>query len=221
MKTDERTKDMWITEDIGERAVIGAPIYIQDSQSFGTICGMDLYPRKFTRKEHHLFKMMADLLGSVIDADIEQRRVESAAVPLVPLGQGVTILPLTGLFSEQRARLVVDKVLRYCAEEDVDYMIIDSSGLITEESEMTDKLLYLIECLILVGAETVLTGVRPDQAQLLHKQNLSADRVAIAPSMPEALRRIGLKLTTSAEELEPSAQEKVEAEQKKEEQEQQ
>lgn len=183
---------MQVTEDLNGGTLLGVPIIVQGDKSYGTLCAMGDSPRKFTESEISLFDMMGRLFGYVIDVDIEKERVEKAVVPLVKLSEGVVILPLTGIVNEERAQVILDHILEYCAHEATDYVIMDVSGLIKDEEAMTDKLLHLMSCLELVGARAIVTGVRPDQARLLHEQNLNNTKMIIKSTVQDALSWIGL-----------------------------
>lgn len=191
-KTHMLTKNLPVTEEFGEGALIGVPILVQGEQTYGTLCAMDDKPRGFSQKEIELFDMMGRLFGYVADVDIEKERVETAVVPLVQLGEGIVILPLTGTVNKARAQVILDHILSYCAENSTDYVILDISGLAKDEKAMTERLLYLMSCLKLAGAGAVITGVRPDQAVTLHEQQLPMSGLIIKSTVEEALRWIGI-----------------------------
>jgi rsbT co-antagonist protein RsbR len=185
---------MQVTEKLNASTLLGVPILVQSGEGYGTLCALDSEPRKFTENEINLFSVMGRLLGYVIDVDMERHKMQTANVPLVPIGKGVIILPLTGTVTEERAEAILSRVLAYCTEETADYMIIDVSGLVEKEEAMTDKLLYLVNCLELVGTTAIIIGVRPDQAVSLHAQQMMAHEIIIKPSMEEALNWVGLKV---------------------------
>ncbi|PTL37437.1 hypothetical protein C6Y45_16550 [Alkalicoccus saliphilus] len=194
LQTNDLTKNMEVTKALQAGTLLGVPILVQSGENYGTLCALDDTSRSFTDEEMKLFSMMGKLLGYVIDVDIERYKTQTANVPLVPLGKGVVILPLTGSVSEKRAEAILERVLAYSTDESPDYMIIDVSGLIEREEAMTEKLLYVVNCLELVGTTAVIIGVRPDQALTLHASQMMSNEVIIKPSMPEALHSIGLKL---------------------------
>lgn len=183
---------MQVTAELGGGTLLGVPIIVQGDSNYGTLCAMDDKPRKFTQNEINLFDMMGRLIGYVIDVDIEKERVEKAVVPLVKLGEGIVVLPLTGIVNEARAQMILDQTMEYCAHEAVDYVILDVSGLIKDEEAITEKLLHLMSCLELVGAQAIVTGVRPDQARLLHEQNFTHTELIIKSKVQDALSWIGL-----------------------------
>ncbi|SDO38705.1 Anti-anti-sigma regulatory factor (antagonist of anti-sigma factor) [Alkalicoccus daliensis] len=185
------TKDLPVTEELGGGTLLGVPIMIQGDKHYGTLCAYEDKPREFTKNEIDLFDVMGRLFGYVVEVDIEKEQVENAVVPIVTIGEGVVILPLTGIINEERAQVILDQVLEFCATEATDYVILDISGLVQDEEAMTEKLVHLMTSLNLVGATAIITGVRPDQARTLHKQNLTSYEINIKTSVQDALRWIG------------------------------
>ncbi|CAM3883306.1 STAS domain-containing protein [Alkalicoccus chagannorensis] len=205
VQTHELTEETSTKLGIEGHGLIGVPVYKEGGDAFGTLCALSSSRRTFTEKEQSLMETMARLLQSVLSVDEERDRLTYAEVPIVTLAPGTAILPLTGEMTKERAAVVMDQVLRSVSEEGYDHLILDISGLVRKSEAMTARIMELADSLELIGAGTVLTGVRPDQARELHAQMMQSCRIRIAPSMQEALRITGWTIQPSQSSVEKKA----------------
>lgn len=186
---------MLVTKELGGGTLLGVPITYGDSQNnYGTLCGIDNKPRKFKDEERELFQTMATLLGYVIDLDEAKSRIQNYSVPIVPIEEGVVVLPLVGEVDEVRSEIILEQVLTKSYQDGIDYFIIDVSGLVYDDKSVTNNLFKLTQSLKLLGAIPVLTGVRPDQAMDFQKNETGISDLTVKANLKEALNWIGFQL---------------------------
>lgn len=83
------------------------------------------------------------------------------STPIVPVKDGVSILPIIGVLNEQRYDMLMEKVSTYIEESKDDYFIVDFSGLV-EIDIYTVSCIYNLNSLItLTGTEVIITGITP------------------------------------------------------------
>ncbi|GAK10683.1 PAS domain S-box protein [Geomicrobium sp. JCM 19039] len=103
--------------------------------------------------------------------EAEQRLEESLeeirdlSTPVVPLSEGLAVLPLVGVIHEERWQMMTAQVLEQVNTEGEEQLIIDVSGLHTFEEDFGTKLASLQSMLTLMGTELIITGIRPNMAQ--------------------------------------------------------
>ncbi|EYF01932.1 STAS domain-containing protein [Chondromyces apiculatus] len=93
--------------------------------------------------------------------------VESMATPLIPITDSVVVMPLVGQMDAERVGRVMDAALEGIQAHRAAVVILDVTGLPEIDSQVASALVSTAQALRLLGAETLLTGVRPAAAQTL------------------------------------------------------
>lgn len=89
------------------------------------------------------------------------------STPLIPISDRVLVMPLIGTIDTRRAQNVLDTLLHGIAEKQAEVVILDVTGVVTLDSQVADTLLKAAQAVQLLGARVVLTGIRPEVAQML------------------------------------------------------
>jgi rsbT co-antagonist protein RsbR len=93
-----------------------------------------------------------------------QKIITELSSPVVPLQQGLAILPLIGEFDYERSEHIMNDVIPKIAELKIKNLIIDFSGIATIDAEIATRIFNVNKVLGLIGIKTMLTGIRPDLA---------------------------------------------------------
>jgi rsbT co-antagonist protein RsbR len=101
-----------------------------------------------------------------------QVQAQSAALrelstPIIPISDKVLVLPLIGSVDQQRASQLTDELLTKIVEQRAQICIIDVTGVPVVDTMAASSLLRIAKAVRLLGAEVVLTGIRPEVAQAL------------------------------------------------------
>ena len=98
----------------------------------------------------------------------EQREVMlQMSTPLLPVADGVVVLPLIGSLDPERAEQVMHALLVGVTEHRATTAILDITGLHTVDTAAAEALVRAARAIRLLGAEAIVTGVRPSVAQTL------------------------------------------------------
>lgn len=125
------------------------------------ICGIVNDITALKRAEHE----RAALQQQVIDS--QRQALAELSTPLIPVADGVLVMPLIGAVDDARAQMIMEALLAGVARERARAVILDITGVHTIDSHVADALLRAARAVRLLGAETVLTGVGPAVAQTL------------------------------------------------------
>ncbi|WP_252313082.1 GAF domain-containing protein [Sinobaca sp. H24] len=190
------TRQLEVTKQLGGGSFIGIPVYYGDGENYGTICGIDTKQFEFTEKHRELFKAMASMLTHVIEIEKAHEQILSLSAPLVPITEGVAILPIIGDVNEKRADSIIHTALTKSKEYNLDYLIIDLSGILSINNQVGAHLLKIIKILDLIGVEPILTGIRPDLAIKAIGMDVKEDlkQTKIVGTLEQALHNIGFYL---------------------------
>jgi anti-anti-sigma factor len=99
-------------------------------------------------------------------------RTQAAALaelstPLIPITDNVMVMPLIGTVDSRRAQQVIDSLLEGVAASRAQTAILDITGVPVVDTQVANALLQAAQAVKLLGAQVVLTGIRPEVAQTL------------------------------------------------------
>jgi rsbT co-antagonist protein RsbR len=102
----------------------------------------------------------------------ELRRSQAEALaelstPLIPISDDVVVMPLVGVLDTRRAQLVQITLLAGVAERRARIAILDITGVSFVDTQVANALIQAAKSVRLLGAQMVLTGIRPTVAQTL------------------------------------------------------
>jgi rsbT co-antagonist protein RsbR len=89
------------------------------------------------------------------------------STPLIPISDHVVVMPLIGLMDSQRAAQVLETLLEGVSARRAKVAIVDITGVSVVDAHVANALLQAAKAVRLLGAEVVLTGIRPDVALTL------------------------------------------------------
>ena len=135
----------------------------------------------------------------------EHRRVlRELSVPVVPVWHGVLVVPLVGVLDSTRARELTQTLLESIARERARVAILDVTGVPAVDTQVADYLLRTVKAARLLGAQSVLVGIRPAIAQTLVRLGVDLHEVAteadLQSGLAYALRLIGQRIVEDAED---------------------
>jgi rsbT co-antagonist protein RsbR len=112
----------------------------------------------------------------------ETIRAQNAALaelstPLIPISDDVTVMPLIGAVDSRRAQQVMETLLEGIAQTRARVAILDITGVPVVDTQVANALIRAAQSVKLLGAQVILTGIRPEVAQTL--VGLGADLSAI------------------------------------------
>lgn len=113
---------------------------------------------------------------------------EMATVPVVAVWEGILLVPLIGTLDSQRTQHLMERLLQRVVETSSPVALIDITGVPAVDSQTAQHLIEMISAVRLLGAEVVLTGVRPVIAQTLVHLGIDLSNVVSRSSLAAGLR---------------------------------
>jgi PAS domain S-box-containing protein len=117
-----------------------------------------------------------------------QEIMEMATVPVVPVWEGILLVPLIGTLDSDRTQHLMERLLQRIAETNSPVAVLDITGVPTIDTQTAQHLIEMISSVRLLGAEVVLTGVRPTIAQTLVHLGIDLSNVITQSSLASGLR---------------------------------
>ena len=99
-------------------------------------------------------------------------RLQAAALrelstPLIPISDDVLVMPLVGALDTSRAQQVIETLLHGVAAGHARVAILDITGVPLVDTQVANALLQAAQSVRLLGAQVLITGIRPEVAQTL------------------------------------------------------
>jgi rsbT co-antagonist protein RsbR len=131
----------------------------------------------------------------------QQELIDSMAIPMISVWEGILLVPLVGEVSERRAQLVLERLLEVISRDSIRVVFLDISGVptITEWSAVT--LMRAVSAARLLGAEAEIVGVSAAIAQLLTAQQNAFVGVRTHSTLRAGLRAALLRLSSARADL--------------------
>ncbi|RIW30720.1 STAS domain-containing protein [Bacillus salacetis] len=192
--SNERTKSLNVTRNLGSGSFVGIPINYEDGSNYGTICGLDTKPFDLSEEQISVFETMSSLLSYVLELDYANRQIETLSAPIVPIAEGIAVLPIIGVINNDRAETIIQSTLAKSQEMQLEYLVINLSGITHIDDEVISSLLRIVNLMKLVGVEPILTGIRPDIAIQAVRSHVDLASIRMESNLANALSYIGFSL---------------------------
>ena len=99
--------------------------------------------------------------------EYQSRLIRELSVPIVPIHEGVLVLPLVGAIDSRRASQVMEAALEKIVEFQADVLILDITGVPLVDTGVANYLLQMARAVKLLGAQVVLVGIGAEIAQTM------------------------------------------------------
>ena len=144
----------------------------------------------------HTFETYAAAREEII-ADQAEAMLE-LSTPVIRLWEGVIAVPLVGTLDSARTQLVMEKLLETLVATGADHAVLDITGVPTVDTEVAQHLLKTVSAARLLGAECIVSGIRPQVAQTIVSLGIEfgdiATKATLADALTHALDRRGRHL---------------------------
>ena len=134
----------------------------------------------------------------------QSREILELSTPVMQVWQGVVAVPLIGTLDSQRTQLFMERLLERIVETNSPVALVDIMGVPTIDTQTAQHLIETITAVRLLGAQVVLTGVRPAIAQTLVHLGVDLSgiitRSSLAAGLVVALDMLKLKVITTADQ---------------------
>jgi rsbT co-antagonist protein RsbR len=127
----------------------------------------------------------------------QQQEMLELSTPVVALWERVLAVPLIGTLDTARIQIAMETLLERIVEVEAEIAIIDITGVPTVDTLVAQHLLKAVAAARLMGAECVISGIRPQIAQTIVRLGVELDVVSkrtLADAFALALRRLGLSV---------------------------
>jgi rsbT co-antagonist protein RsbR len=110
----------------------------------------------------------------------QQQEIAELSTPVIKLWDGILALPLIGTLDSQRTQVVMENLLESIVQQSAGIAIIDITGVPTVDTLTAQHLLKTVAAARLMGADCIISGIRPQIAQTMVHLGVELDVVSKA-----------------------------------------
>lgn len=128
----------------------------------------------------------------------QQEAISELSTPVIPLLDNILIVPLIGTIDTTRANQIMENILYGITKRNAEIVIIDITGVHIVDSTVAQHLIKSYQASGLLGAKSILVGMRPEVAQTIVQLDIEFEEVetrnTLAQGIEYALRLLGKRI---------------------------
>lgn len=134
---------------------------------------------------------------------LQKVALQELSAPLIPVMEGITVMPLVGTIDTDRAKLIMENLLNGVIKNHAEVVLIDITGVPVVDTMVAHHIIQAAEAVRLVGSQCILVGIRPEIAQTI--VNLGIDlrnfptKSSLQKGFRTALEMTGAKVVSESE----------------------
>ena len=139
----------------------------------------------------------------------QQAEMLELSTPVVQLWEGILAIPLIGTLDSERTQVVMENLLQEIVKTGAEIAIIDITGVPTVDTLVAQHLLKTVSAARLMGADCIISGIRPQIAQTIVHLGVDlsvTSKANLADAFELALRRAGKAIVDRAKPVQARAE---------------
>jgi rsbT co-antagonist protein RsbR len=134
----------------------------------------------------------------------QQQEMLELSTPVVKIWEGVLAVPLIGTLDSTRTQVVMEGLLQEIVNQGAEIAIIDITGVPTVDTLVAQHLMKTVTAARLMGAECIISGIRPQIAQTIVHLGVDLGNIATKASLSEALKLAFQRLGVAVKRVQDS-----------------
>ncbi|MDP4162989.1 MAG: RsbT co-antagonist protein RsbRA [Bacillota bacterium] len=171
--------------DFSEKVVrLGWPLHFvtEGLRTFSKLVWEGMQEEKYITEENQMDviytfeRWMTPLQNDVVDiysrtwertVSLQKIALQELSAPLIPVFEGITVMPLVGTIDTERAKQIMENLLTGVVKHRSEVVLIDITGVPVVDTMVAHHIIQAAEAVRLVGAKCMLVGIRPEIAQTI------------------------------------------------------
>jgi rsbT co-antagonist protein RsbR len=114
--------------------------------------------------------------------------ITDISTPVIKVWDGILALPIIGTLDSARTQVVMENLLQAIVDTESSIAILDISGVPTVDSLVAQHLLKAVSATRLMGADCIISGIRPEIAQTIVHLGIDLSQIITKASLASALQ---------------------------------
>nr|WKN37386.1 STAS domain-containing protein [Tunicatimonas sp. TK19036] len=124
----------------------------------------------------------------------QSNEINEISTPVIKVWEGVLAMPIIGTIDSARTQIVMESLLQEIVDSGCSIAILDISGVPTVDSLVAQHLIKTVNATRLMGAECIISGIKPDIAQTIVHLGIDLSGVQTKTSLAAALQMAFTKM---------------------------
>ncbi|MBC1231393.1 STAS domain-containing protein [Listeria booriae] len=120
---------------------------------------------------------------------IQKTALQELSAPLLPIFDGISVMPLIGTIDTERAKLIMENLLIGVVKHRSDVVLIDITGVPIVDTMVAHHIIQASDAVRLVGCQAMLVGIRPEIAQTIVNLGIELDQVITTSTMKKGMEK--------------------------------
>lgn len=130
--------------------------------------------------------------------EVQRLALRELSAPLIPVFEYISVMPLIGTIDTERAKLIMENLLRGVIEHESQVVLIDITGVPVVDTMVAHHIVQATEAVRLLGARCIIVGIRPEIAQTIVNLGIDLSDIptlsTLRKGIHSALQLIGRKV---------------------------
>lgn len=145
----------------------------------------------------HLEHTLSELTNAERKQDQLTATIRALSIPILNVAPGIVLAPLIGDIDQARSDQLLNQVLEYVGSWHARIIILDVTGAMIFDNAAAHTIINTALAARLLGAQTILCGIRPDLAETIISQDLGIDNIIVSTNLHSAISRAMKHLSAS------------------------
>ncbi|MGG0789555.1 RsbT co-antagonist protein RsbRA [Peribacillus simplex] len=161
-------------------------------------------PDKQVNLVNHLDKWATPINNEIVNiytqtwertVSMQKIALQELSAPLIPVLEGITVMPLIGTIDTERAKQIMENLLTGVVKHRSEVVLIDITGVPVVDTMVAHHIIQAAEAVRLVGAKCILCGIRPEIAQTIVNLGINLNEVITKNTLKKGIE-VALELTS-------------------------
>ena len=175
------------------------PVLDEDDPLSGLFVAVKVAAENLQLIYEHRERALAQLQEKLEIIATQSRAMLELSTPVIQVWDEILVLPLIGTIDTARAAQIMESLLEAVVKNRASVVIVDITGVPVVDTKVANHLIKTVQATRLLGAEAVVTGVSPHNAQTLVRLGVDLTAITTRSSLQAGLRyafgRTGQKVT--------------------------
>jgi len=137
---------------------------------------------------------IVEVLRDITARKMQEQTILELSTPIIKLWDDILAVPLIGILDTRRARLVTQTLLEAIVVTGSKIIIIDITGVSIIDTQVANHIIKALNAVRLLGANSIVTGIRPEIAQTLVDLGVSLGDMVTSSQLSDGLNYAFKKL---------------------------
>lgn len=144
---------------------------------------------EFDRWLSPLQNEVVDIYSRTWERTVSMQKIalQELSAPLIPVFEGITVMPLVGTIDTERAKQIMENLLSGAVKHRSEVVLIDITGVPVVDTMVAHHIIQAADAVRLIGAKCMLVGIRPEIAQTIVNLGIDLNQIVTKNTLKKGI----------------------------------